>query len=336
MTSLPTPRGALSATLVRILSDAPEAGSLAEFDRLARESLRGAHGLVEDDDVQLTLFCLYELFYGGFDGVSDDWEWNPELLRTRALLEEAFEAELRARIPVPEDLPTEAEAIAQALFACARADDSPSTAKYIAREATLDEVRDFLKLRSIYQLKEADPHTWAIPRLRGVPKAALVEIQTDEYGSGNFDRMHSKLFGDSMRAVGLESAYGAYLDDAPGYLLASTNMMSMFGLHRRLRGAIIGHLAAYEMTSSIPCRQVSNGFARLGISDAAEYFDEHIEADAVHEQIATRDLAGRLGEQEPGLIPDIFFGAAACLTVDGWAGARMIESWKANREMVTA
>ena len=252
------------------------------------------------------------------------------------MLENAVEAELRRHICVPSDLPADAAGISEALFALVAADKSPSTARFISKRADIDQLREFMKLRSIYQLKEADPHTWAIPRLTGRPKAALVEIQTDEYGSGNYERMHAKLFADSLRALGLDDSYGAYLDLIPGYVLASLNMMSMFGLHRRLRGAIAGHLTAFEMTSSIPCRQISSGMARLGVADASGYFDEHIEADAVHEQIAGLDLAGGLGELEPDLIGDIFFGAAACLAVDGRSGARMLAAWESGESAVRA
>ena len=58
--------------------------------------------------------------------------------------------------------------------------------------------------RSAYQLKEADPHSWAIPRLWGAPKAAMVEIQADEYGGGRADWIHAELFARAMRAVGLD------------------------------------------------------------------------------------------------------------------------------------
>jgi len=82
------------------------------------------------------------------------------------------------------------------------------------------------------------------------------------------------------------------------------------------------------MTSSIPCRLYADGLRRLGFDhDVVEYFDEHVEADAVHEQIAARDLAGGLAEDRPDLLPDIMFGAAACLTVDGWAAGHMLDSW---------
>ena len=124
-----------------------------------------------------------------------------------------------------------------------------------------------------------------------------------------------------MRSLGLDDSYGAYVDNVPAITLASFTMMSMFGLNRSLRGAITGHLAAFEMTSSIPNRFYGNGFRRLGHDeDVTWYYDEHVEADAVHEQIAGRDLAGGLAEQHPELLADIVFGAAACLYVDGLAG----------------
>lgn len=331
----PRPRGETSAALLTLLQGAPDDARAEAFRADVARSLgaRAAAGastqVAEDEDVQITLFCLYELHYRGIAGVDDRWEWSPGLLGARQLLEEAFEAELRERVPVP-DLPRPtASAVAAALFALAAQDSGPSLARFVAKEATEDQLREMLVQRSVYQLKEADPHTWAVPRLAGAPKAALVEIQTDEYGGGRPDEMHSALFAQAMRGTGLDDTYGAYVDSVPAATLASVNMMSMFGLHRRLRGAIVGHLAAFEMTSSIPNRLYGNGFRRAGYGETVtRYFDEHVEADAVHEQIAGRDLAGRLAEQDPSLLPDIMFGAAACLTVDGWAAAHMLDAWR--------
>jgi hypothetical protein len=54
----------------------------------------------------------------------------------------------------------------------------------------------------------------------------------------------STLFADSMRVLDLDPSYdGAYLDRLPASTLATTNLISMFGLHRRLGGALVGHLA---------------------------------------------------------------------------------------------
>ena len=47
------------------------------------------------------------------------------------------------------------------------------------------------------------------------PKAALIEIQADEYGGGRAERMHAALFARAMDALGLDSRYGAYVDHLP-------------------------------------------------------------------------------------------------------------------------
>ena len=73
----------------------------SDADAVAEAVLRAADDLSHDEDVQLALYCLYELSYGGFAGVDEDLEWDPELLRARRRVETAFEAELRAKVPVP-------------------------------------------------------------------------------------------------------------------------------------------------------------------------------------------------------------------------------------------
>src|SRR3712207_9174739 len=67
-----------------------------------------------------------------------------------------------------------------ALRAIDEADDAPSLSQHLERRGTVEQVLEFVVHRSAYQLKEADPHAWAIPRLSGPPKAALVEIEVDE------------------------------------------------------------------------------------------------------------------------------------------------------------
>jgi len=329
----PTARGPLGRRLTDLLARTPhDAGAGTRALVLhAAHAAAGVADVLHDDDVQLSLFVLYELHYRGVAGVDERWEWDPDLLRVRAVLEEAVERELRARVDVPQGVPAERRAVADALFAMTAPGPGPSTARFVARRATREQLDELLVQRSVYQLKEADPHTWAIPRLEGAPKAALVEIQADEYGGGHPDRMHYALFARTMRGTGLDATFGAYVDRVPAVTLAAVNTMSLFGLHRRLLGATVGHLAAFEMTSSLPSRLYGDGFRRHGFGDdVTEYYDEHVEADAVHEQIAGRDLAGGLAEQQPALVGDILFGAAACLYLDDLVGAHVLGAWEAG------
>ncbi|WP_427116174.1 iron-containing redox enzyme family protein [Pseudarthrobacter scleromae] len=335
---IPAARGPVSTALFGVLAELPgtDGGALEALHRTVAGNLPETLDIIGDDDLQLTLFCLYELHYSGLEGVGDEWEWAPELIRVRQLLEKPFEAALREAAAAAAgdlDLPAgpgvTSDAVADILFGLAARDTGPSLSRYVARKASLGQLKEFLIHKSIYQLKEADPHTFAIPRLSGRPKAALVEIQADEYGGGRPERMHSALFARTMRGLGMEDRYGAYVDAVPAVSLAAVNLMSLFGLNRRLRGAITGHLAIYEMTSSQPNRLYGRGFRRHGFNtDVTHYFDEHVEADAVHEQIAGRDLAGGLVEAEPHLLADVLFGATAVMAVDGRLSAHILQSWE--------
>src|SRR6201991_5162582 len=315
MSRLPSPRGPLSEALFAALRGQPSRlGALPEPE--------------DAEDLQLALYCCYELHYRGFEGVDERWEWEASLLAVRAELERRFEDELRALVGPPGEPPAPEE-IDVHLRELMHADDAPSVSTFIEREATRDQVLEFLIHRSAYQLKEADPHTWALPRLWGRPKAAMVEVQADEYGNGQADAIHAELFARTLRAVGLDSSYGGYLEQIPGVTLATVNLMSLFGLHRRLRGAIVGHLALFEMTSSVPNRRYASGLRRLGYGeDACLFFDVHVVADAVHESVAAVDLAGGLAAQDRRLGADVLWGAKALLAIDGRWAEHMMRAWE--------
>ena len=61
-----------------------------------------------------------------------------------------------------------------------------------------------------------------------------------------------------------------------------------------------------------------------------EFFTEHIEADAVHEQIMRRDVIGSLLEQEPGLRADVTFGIQATELLEARLADHLLSSWAAG------
>ena len=323
---VPAPRGPLSELVLSLLAQPAHEIDAADAD--ATPLPDAADALAGDDDFHLALYCLYELHYRGFDGVDDGWEWEPSLLRLRTRLEAHFERAVRDELEPGTEPPNDVPAQLRQLL-----DDveGPSLSRFLEMRASLDQFREVIVHKSAYQLKEADPHSFAIPRLSGRAKVPLVEVQFDEYGGGKADRQHARLFANSMEALGLDGRYGAYLDSIPGHTLAAVNLMSLFGLHRRLRGAIVGHLAVLEMDSTQPNRRYGNGLRRLGFGDeATDFFDEHVEADAVHEALAAHDLAGALADDDPAIAADILFGARAMLLLDGVSGRRIMASFHAG------
>jgi heme oxygenase-like protein len=317
---LPPPRGPLSAWLFARL-----AGQNGPPPRIVRVN-RAAPWT--DEDLQLSLWCCYELHYRGFDEIDPELEWAPDVLAFRARLEEPWERWLRATFAPA--VPAGARP-SQLLRELVDNDTGPGLAAYLHRHADLDQFRDFVLNRSIYQLKEADPHSFGIPRLDGPAKAALVEIQADEYGGGRPERMHAELFRTTMRWLGLDDTYGRYMPDVPAVTLAVSNVMSLFAMHRRLAPALIGHLAALEMTSTLPNRRYAAGARRLGADDEhCRYFTEHVEADAVHEQIAAHDLCDGYADQQPEAVGDILFGAACSLGLDNLFAQQLLDGWQAG------
>src|SRR5438067_6487185 len=134
-----------------------------------------------------------------------------------------------------------------------------------------------------------------------------------------------------VAALGRDPTYRGYWDTATAQSFAALNVMSFFGLHRSRRGALLGHLAAYEMTSTAPCRRMANGLRRLGFDDTVcDYYDEHVVADAVHEQLAAVDLCGSFADDHPELADDVVFGAVACLALEGRVGAELLERFESR------
>ena len=321
---LPRARGPISAALFDLLAaDWPiHLEVLPDLDTLG--------DLVDplsDDDLQLALHVIYELSYRGFAGVDYRWEWDPAVLDLRAQLEARMEAALR-HVVVATHLTEHARDVNQVLDRFG----GPSLSRHMEERGTLDQFREFAIHRSAYQLKEADPHSWGIPRFSGARKAALIEIQSDEYGNGRPGQAHADLFADLMTSLDLDPTYGTYVDRLPGVTLATGNLITMLGTQRRLRAALLGHLAGFELTSVAPMTRYLLAAMRLRLDEPVRRFYEvHIEADEHHGDLAASVLVGG-DPMSDGLDPaEICFGAAAMLVVEDRFARHLLHAWSHDR-----
>lgn len=280
-------------------------------------------------DLQLALYMCYELHYRGFAGVDPTWEWNPALLHLRGQLERAFLAAVRRDVgSIDPDHTAAVEMDAISIESV----DGTGPSYWLRDNGTWEQMREYFVHRSIYHLKEGDPHAWAIPRLSGQAKASFVAVEYDEYGAGRGQRVHQQLFADLLDAAGLDSTYLGYLDVVPAESLATVNLMSLFGLHRWLRGAAIGHFASTEITSPPGSRRLVQALQRLGAPpQCVAFYSEHVEADAVHEQVVRHDVVGDLVAREPQLDRDVVFGIRAHAAVEDRLAEVMMASWKAGQ-----
>jgi hypothetical protein len=199
---------------------------------------------------------------------------------------------------------------------------------FLRDEGTWEHMQEYFVHRSLYHLKEGDPHAWAIPRLTGHAKAAFVAVEFDEFGGGRGDNLHQKLFADLMEAAGLDATYLGYIEAVPAESLAVVNLMSMFGLHRKHRGSAIGHFASTEITSSPGSRRLVEDLQRLDAPEACiAFYREHVEADAVHEQVVRTDVVGDLVRREPALDRDVVFGIRAHEVVEDRLADHVMRCW---------
>ncbi|WP_229662242.1 hypothetical protein [Agromyces bauzanensis] len=111
------------------------------------EGLAASVDLLTDDDVQLALFLMYELHYGGLEDVSDSWEWDPRPLAVRVPIERECEFEETLRRSVRQPVAT--RGVPEALFALVGDDGSPGLSAFVERDATAAQVREILACRSI-------------------------------------------------------------------------------------------------------------------------------------------------------------------------------------------
>jgi len=321
---LPQPRGPVSSTVV---------AALASGEPVPDIDVPASSEMLADEDLQLALWTAYQLHYAGYDDAPDAHEWEPGLVgltvrieeQLLALLWEATADRVRRAREAADDVPDQ-------IFAMLKDDDGPSLASWLHRDADRAQYDEFLVQRGLLALKESDHAAWTLPRLRGPAKAVLAELLYDEFGGGRGDHVHSTLYASALRASGLDDTLGGQVDAMPVEMLAVDNVGTFLALHQRLRGAALGHFAAFEASSSLPCRRYAGGAERLGYPpEVVGYWDEHVEADAVHEQLAVRGICGRLVADDPALADDVLVGAAACLETETRWSAAVLTAFRAGR-----
>jgi hypothetical protein len=284
----------------------------------------------DEDDRQVALFLLQQISYRRVDDVDPAWEDDETFLTLRARLEADLERELRVACARPSVAP---EDLLSALDETLARGGGPSLSTWMEEEGTLEHLREFVVHRAAYQLQEADPHTFAIPRLAsGICKTAMLELQLDEYGGHEPTESHAELFAATMTALELDPV--ADIDRLPAVTLATNTLLNRLGRSRRLLGACLGHLAVFEMTSVEPMARYAAAVRRLAGdagTAAARFYDVHVAADGFHEQLARDRLLAGFVDQHPDEVDEVIFGATALMHVERQLAEHLIRCWEQGR-----
>lgn len=330
--SLPQPRGPLSEAVAATLARPPGRARLSPDVEAELAALDEAAGYVHDGDAQLALWMLLELHHRGFEGVDDEWEWQPDLSRIRAVLARRLEDVVRSEVTDVVDalVPAMVQDPGGTLWAALGDGSHSPLARQVGVEATLDQWRELLVLRSVSRPGEGDAHAWALPRTRGEVAVALAGIQHERHGSGDPKRRHAALFARALAGSGLDATYGVHVDRVPAVVLAVTNFVVVCGLQRRLLGETLGHLAMRRATSTVPHSMYAAAARRLGLGeDVTDFFDEHVTADA-HDRVTVTSLSAPYVDGDAGRARQVLLGALGGAWLDDQLGDLVLDAWHAG------
>ena len=200
----------------------------------------------------------------------------------------------------------------------AREAEGPNLSAYLRREATRDtDASTFSASGASSSSRSPTPRRSSLPRLAGAAKVALAELQYDEFGAGRPAALHQQLYAEALRVVRpgprLRCVHKRRLRGFAGVGERDVAVLPQPSAARRRGGALRG-VRGIQL-GAVPSRSPL-GSERGSRRCRAEYFDEHVEADAVHEQIAARDLCGALVAGDPKAMHEVLFGAACTSYLD--------------------
>lgn len=320
-TTLPAPVGPMSSRVITSLLDGV-GPRLQPVGPLGHDPL--------DHDLQLALYVLNELHYGGWAGVSDDLEWNADVTTCRLALGDEFERRLRSTLGPGTSVDPLVEA--KRLLAI----DAVSVSAFLRDRGTIDQVRESMILRSPYQSKEADPHTFAMPRFTGATKRVFTEIQSGEYGVG-YRRSHAELFADALDGLGLDATPNAHIDACTGPALAGSNLVTLGAMQRRLRGVVLGQLSLFEMDSVVPNQNMADAVDRLALEPSVRpFFHVHVLADTEHQEMVESAFLTEYTSTEPEQVANMVLGMRAQSLIDHAIAQHCVPRWRQGRSALAA
>ena len=298
---IPWSRGPLSTAVIDALQRAP--GSFRMSGRVE------VHDALRDDDFQLALYLSYEVRHRDFSGA--DWEWDADLLAFRGQLEQVFVARLREEVTrrYPRQTPEVDEAIDHVIFTST----ARSLLQHFVAAGDVDQLRELFVHRSAsYSHDGRSEHDYRRPR-----------------GDGSAP---PDAFAATLIALGLDPSLGSYVEMMPGVTLAMANLHSMFEVHHRWRGALIGQLAVQEMTAGGRTEKWGDALDRFGVVHSSTgHPSGDANFDARYAALARDHLVSGLLGADPELEGDVLFGAEATLMLDQNFCDHLLSAWTHRR-----
>jgi hypothetical protein len=233
-------------------------------------------------DALASLLLIHDLHTAPIERLGDRvrWQHHPALAALRWRLEERFIGELDAHAGAPcEVAASPDEAVAQ-LRAIAATDLVPSVYAWVADQATLEDLTDFLSLEGGPDGGFDDLVAACQIGLSGEPKLELARNYWDEMGNGSLEAVHTELHHRLAAALGLRAVPRS---EQPVESLERSALGSLLATNRHLQPEMVGALGLLELQAGPRCRKVVQGLRRTGApADAFPFYEEHAATDPRH------------------------------------------------------
>jgi hypothetical protein len=263
----------LSTVLAEALQSALASGSESQLEDLASLPLGSRR------DRFISLLGIYRLFTDPVRTLGDAarFQHHPAVAALKQRCEQEWLAEL-ASIPLPDDL-ADREA-ADAMRVLAARDRLPAIYKWIAHEASWEDVVTFLALEGGPDAGFDDLVATCQIGLSGKPKLELATNYWDEMGNGDPAAVHTTLHEDLVSALGVPVLPLAGL---PTSALERSALCGLLTTNRWLQPEALGALGFIELQAGPRCRLVLQAFDRCGApAQAYPFYEVHAEVDPRH------------------------------------------------------
>ncbi len=272
-----TRSAAPSASLYGTLSSALGTGGPA------LDAMRGGTP-VDRRDRFLTLLAIYDLHTAPLEtvGAAVRHQGHPSVAELKVRLEADWLAELDIawESAGPLTHASTSDEAARAMRAVAARDRLPAAYTWLAKQASWEQVVDFLALEGGPDGGFDDLVAVCQIGLSGSAKLELAKNYWDEMGRGDASGVHTTMYEQLVEAIAMPTIPRTQL---PVQALERAALGGLLTTNRWLQPEMLGALGLLELQAGPRCRLVLQAFDRLGApAGAYPFYAEHAEVDPVH------------------------------------------------------
>lgn len=152
---------------------------------------------------------------------------------------------------------------------------------YLAEKATREQFAHVVREFALDGLTEAQNFFPAIPRLPMRAQMAVMRVLIDEFGCGNLQQTHSRLYLDLLAELGLPQELESFLDTTGDETYEFLNVFYWLTQRAGHVEYFLGALAYLEASIPDAFTVQARACARLGLAQG-RYYTEHLHIDTFH------------------------------------------------------